>query len=83
MNFDIHAPPVFISGFFIVARPLNVQSPLLVLQAQWQWRSTREGRASKERGERSLPGGRNKGMLRRAATLTRAPPPPSLPLGDT
>ena len=33
----------FINGFFIVARSLNVRSPLLVRQAQWQWRSTREG----------------------------------------
>ena len=43
-----HAPQgFFISGFFIVARSLNVRSPLLVRQAQWQWRSTREGRACK------------------------------------
>jgi len=37
----------FINGFFIAARYLNVRSPLLVRQAQWQWRSTREGRARK------------------------------------
>ena len=41
------APPkgFYINGFFVVARSLNVQSLLLVRQAQWQWRSTREGRA--------------------------------------
>ena len=72
-----HAPQVtFINGFFIVARSSNVRSPLLVRQAQWQWRSTREGRARKGRGERSLSG--KKGMLRRAATRTRAPHTPAL-----
>jgi len=35
----------FIIGFFIVACSLNVRSPLLMRQAQWQLRSTREGRA--------------------------------------
>ena len=31
-------------------RSLNVRNPLLVRQAQWQWRSTREGRgAGRER----------------------------------
>jgi len=35
----------FINSFFIVARSLNVRSPLLVRQAQLQWRSTCEGRA--------------------------------------
>jgi len=53
-------------------RPLNVRNPLLVFQAQWRWRSTREGRARKGRGERSLTG--KKVMLRRAATRTRARP---------
>ena len=71
-------PDAINSGFFIVARSLNVRSPLLVGQAQWQWRSTREGRARKGRGERSLSG--EKGMLRRAAARSRAPPRP--PLGD-
>jgi len=46
----------FINGFFIVAHSLNVRSPLLVQQAQWQWWSTREGRARKGRGERNLSG---------------------------
>ena len=52
-----HAPQkaFFINGFFIDASSLNVRSPLLVRQAQWQWRSTREGRARKGRGKRSLP----------------------------
>jgi len=48
----------FINGFFIiVARSLNVRSPLLVRQAQWQWQSTRGGRARKGRGERNFSGG--------------------------
>ena len=44
----------FINGFFIVARSLNIRSPLLVRQAQWQWRSTREGKARKGCGDCSL-----------------------------
>ena len=43
--------------------------------------SARERRARTGRGERNLSGGK-KGMLRRAATRTRAPPPRP-PLGDT
>jgi len=47
-----HAPKgFFINGFFIAARSLDVRSPLLVRQAQWQWRSTREKRARKERSD--------------------------------
>jgi len=37
-------------------RSLNVRNPSLVRQAKWQWRSTREGRARKGRGERTLSG---------------------------
>ena len=54
-------------------RSLNAESLLLVRQAQWQWRSTLEGRARKGRGERSFSVGK-KGMLRRAATRTQARP---------
>ena len=59
----------------------HVPQGFLMQQAQWQLRSTREGRAHKGRGERGLSGGRKKGMMRRAATRTRAPPT-CLPLGD-
>ena len=50
----------FINGFFNAARSLDVRSPLLVRQAQWQWQSTREGRARKGRGERCLSGGKER-----------------------
>jgi len=70
----------FINGFFIVARSLNVRSPLLVRQAQWQWQSTREGRARKGRGERSL--SEEKRSTAARGDLDESPPT-RLPLGGT
>jgi len=73
-----HAPQcVFINGFFIAARSLSVQSPLLVRQAQWQWRSTREGRACKRRGERSFSEGK-KGYAAARGDPDASPPTPAL-----
>ena len=69
----------FINGFFIVARSLDVRSPLLVRQAQWQWRSTREGRAHKGRGERNQSGGKRCFSARGDPDVS---PPTRLPLGD-
>ena len=70
-NCPLPPRPKFLYQRFL-QRALNVRSPLLVRQAQWQWRSTRERWARKGHGERSLPG--EKGMPRRAVTRTRAPP---------
>jgi len=65
----------FINGFFIVvARSLNVQNPLLVRQAQWQWRPTREGRARKGRGAGRCGGratGRGAGLCLRGSGSAR------------
>ena len=69
-----HAPQgFFISAFFIVAHSLN---PLLVWQAQWKWRLTREGRAHKGHGAGSCGGritGRGEGPGLRGPGGARPP----------